>query len=342
MITNARVLQDSFVPDEVVHRNGELNQLSGALEPLLHDDPPDNACLFGPTGVGKTCCARYAVNQLRETLLDVNIQYVNCWNDYSRYRVFYRLLDGLGRTLDVHRQSTPHDVLYERLREADDQPYVVILDEVDQLEERDILYDLYTLPHVTMVLIANDESEFFASLDDRLYSRLTGSERIHFEQYSIDEIVAILQSRAQWGLIDGAVGQRELERIADAAAGDARIAISILRTAARRAQQDGADQLTSQAIKTAVPKAQTELHEKTIDQLIADQQLIFQIIDEHTEIAPGTLYEEYEQRADDPKSRRMVRNYLSKMEHYDVIEAEGEKRGRVYRISETVTGTSDR
>lgn len=341
MITDARVLQDSFVPEEVVHRNSELNQLSGALEPLLHEEPPENVCLFGPTGAGKTCCARYAVDQLREAMLDVNTQYVNCWNDYNRYRVFYRLLDGIGRTLDVHRQSTPQDVLFERLRERDNQPYVVILDEVDQLQDRDVLYDLYTLPAVTMVLIANDDAEFFASLDDRLYSRLTGSEHVSFDRYSLDELVAILESRVQWGLVDDAVGQEELGLIADAAAGDARIAISILRTAARHAQRAGADRLTKDDIEAAIPKAQTALHKTTIDQLIADQQLLYEIIDEHTEIAPGTLYDEYERRADDPKSRRMVRNYLSKMEQYDVIEAEGEKRGRLYRISETTIGSTD-
>lgn len=341
MITDARVFQDTFVPEEVVHRNTELTHLSGILTPLLQGEPAETAAIFGPTGVGKTCCARYAVEQLRENSFNIRTQYVNCWQDYNRYRVLYRLLEGLDRTLDIHRQSTPRDVLYDRLRDANEDPYVVVLDEVDQLEEKDVLYDLYTLPHITMILVANDEQEFYANLSDRLYSRLTGNERVLFEPYALDELVTILDARANSGLADGVVTRAQLELIADQAAGDARIAIGILRTATRKAARDNADCLTTDLIEAAVPETRAELRQKTIDQLSHDQQVLYEIIEEHTEITPGTLYEAYEQRCDDPKSRRSVRNYLGKMEHYHLIDADGEKRARVYRLSESAIGAQN-
>jgi archaeal cell division control protein 6 len=304
VITDARVFQDTFVPAEVVHRNTELTHLSGVLAPVLRGEPAETAAIFGPTGVGKTCCARYAVEQLRENSFNVRTQYVNCWQDYNRYRVLYRLLEGLDRTLDIHRQSTP----------------------------RDVLYDLYTLSHISLILIANDEQEFYSNLGDRLYSRLTGSERVQFDPYSLDEIVAILDARANSGLADGVVSPEQMRLIADRAAGDARIAIGILRTAARKAHRDGTDRLTTEIIEAAVPDTRSELRQKTIEQLSHDQQVLYEIIEEHNEITPGTLYEEYEQRCDDPKSRRSVRNYLGKMEHYHLIDADGEKRARVYRL----------
>ncbi|WP_114578371.1 Cdc6/Cdc18 family protein [Saliphagus sp. LR7] len=341
MITDARVFQDEFVPETVVNRNAELNRLSGIIEPVLHDDPSETACLFGPTGVGKTCCAQYALEDLRETTFDVETAYINCWHNYNSYRVLYRLLDELNQTLDVHRQSTPRDELYERLRNADTHPYVVILDEVDQLEDQDVLYDLYALPHLSMILIANDEQELFSGLDDRLYSRLRGSECVEFERYGMDELVSILEQRVQRGLNDEALDRTHLEQVADAAAGDARVAIGILRTAVRQASHDGATQLSSEDIDEAIPKARTELHRKTIDQLIEDQQLLYEIIADHGEITPGTLYEAYEAQREAPKSRRMLRNYLSKMEHYNIIEADGQKRSRVYRVSETDFGSND-
>ncbi|WP_336345967.1 Cdc6/Cdc18 family protein [Halalkalicoccus ordinarius] len=341
MITDARVFQDTFVPEEVVHRNTELTHLSGVLAPVLHGEPAETAAIFGPTGVGKTCCARYAVEQLRENSFNVRTQYVNCWQDYNRYRVLYRLLEGLDRTLDIHRQSTPRDVLYDRIREANDDPYVVVLDEVDQLEEKDVLYDLYTLSHISLILIANDEQEFYSNLGDRLYSRLTGSERVQFDPYSLDEIVAILDARANSGLANGVVSPAQMELIADRAAGDARVAIGILRTAARKAHRDGTGCLTTEIIEAAVPDTRSELRQKTIEQLSHDQQMLYEIIEEHGETTPGTLYEAYEQRCDDPKSRRSVRNYLGKMEHYHLIDAEGEKRARVYRLSESAFGAQN-
>lgn len=180
MITDARVLQPEFTPNEVRHRDAEVNYLSSVLDPLTDGRQADPALLHGPTGVGKTCIAQFIVEQLRGSVVDLNHQYVNCWEDHSRFQTLYRLLDGIGRTVDIHRQSTPTDVLLDRLREADDSPYVVILDEVDQLEDKALLYDLYRMPHLTMVLIANDEKGLFASMDDRLNSRLTDCEHIHF------------------------------------------------------------------------------------------------------------------------------------------------------------------
>lgn len=62
----------------------------------------------------------------------------------------------------------------------------------------------------------------------------------------------------------------------------------------------------------------------------ADQRILYEIVTELGEVPPSTLYEEYRARADDPKSDRMVRNYLQKMERYNLVRAEGENRGRMY------------
>jgi Cdc6-like AAA superfamily ATPase len=126
MIEDARVLREAFVPREVEHREGEVTHLSGVLEPVTRGEAADTAILTGPSGAGKTCIARYTVQQLREQHLDVEAQYVNCWQNYSRFRALYRVLEGLGRTVDIHRRSTPHDELLERLADYDGPPCVVV------------------------------------------------------------------------------------------------------------------------------------------------------------------------------------------------------------------------
>jgi len=94
VIVDGRVLREDFVPSEVVHRHDEVNLLSETLEPLLSDGRPDPSFLFGPTGVGKTCIARYTLAQLREQEPAVRVAYVNCWQEYTRFRVLYRILEG--------------------------------------------------------------------------------------------------------------------------------------------------------------------------------------------------------------------------------------------------------
>ncbi len=331
MITDARVLQPEFIPREVTHRDAEVNTLSSVLQPILNGHSADPAFLHGPSGVGKTCIAQFTVERLRENVVDLNHQYVNCWEDYSRFKTLYTLLDGINQTVDIHRQSTPRDLLLDRLRDYDGPPYVVILDEADQLEDKTLLYDLYRIPEFTMILIANNEEGVFAGVDNRINSRLANATRIHFRQYHHEELVAILQDRVRWGLEPDVISTDGLTLIANNAVGDARVAIGILRQAARAAKANQLNDIPDEVIRNVTPEAKSEIRQKTADRLTAHQEVLYDIVTEYGEIPPSELYDEYCTRVTDPKTQRMVRNYLSKLEQYNLIEADGKTRGRIYR-----------
>ncbi|WP_458209160.1 hypothetical protein [Haladaptatus sp. NG-SE-30] len=156
--------------------------------------------------------------------------------------------------------------------------------------------------------------------------------RIPFKKYHLEELVAIFHARARWGLSEHAIGNEQLALIADAAAGDARVAIGILRNAARRADQAGTDQITTEIVREAVPDGRHEVRQKTIDQLNAHQRALYEILDEEGELNPGELYELYQEQVDEPKTNRTVRNHLQKMEHYRLVIAEGKNRARTCRL----------
>lgn len=332
MIKDARVLDPEFVPPDVVHRSAHISHLSDILRPITRGEPADTAFLYGPSGTGKTCIAQFTVDQLREEVIDLDTQYVNCWEDYSRYKTLYRILEGIGQTFDIHRQSTPKDELLRRIRDYDGPPYVIILDEVDQLEDKSVLYELYRTRGLSMVLIANSDEEFFSQLGGRLTSRFQTSARIHFDKYSLNQLVSILEDRVEWGLHDGVITTEQLELIADAAVGDARVAIGILQAAARTASTNTRSEITDEVIEDAVSEAKAEITQKNIQKLNPDQQILYEIITDAGEIDPPDLYEQYREETEDPKSNRTVRTYLQKMAHYNLIEAVGENRGRSYRI----------
>jgi len=332
MITNARVLQEEWVPADVEHRHNEVNTLTTSFEPVLHDEPAGNVFLFGPTGVGKTVVSRFVLNLLREQRLDIHTQYVNCWQDHTRFQSLYRMLDEIQQTHDIHRQSTPQDELYRRLRDGIECPYIVVLDEVDQLEDKSLLYELDRIQQLYMIFISNREEDIFGEIDERTRSRLKAERRIQFDRYSVDELSAILATRAEEGLGPGSVSEYQLEYIADAAAGDARVAIHILQTAAREAEANNLTSISDEMIEDAVPEAKESIRQKTIDGLNHHQQVLYEIIVDEGEVGPSSLYDEYRDRVDDPKTERTLRNYLAKLHQYNLIEMSGYTKGRRYSI----------
>jgi orc1/cdc6 family replication initiation protein len=334
MIQNARVLREHYVPQEIEGRNQELNDLSRALAPIEDQEVAEDVFLFGPSGTGKTAIARYTLNELEREVLGVTTQYINCWDRYSRFGTLHDVIDGFTSTVDIHRQSTATDELLSKIKEYDGPPYVVVLDEADQLQDKKVLYDLYEVPNISMIMISNEENELFAQLGSRLHSRLHSARKIRLDRYSLAELADILEFRAQHALVEGAVSRENLELISDMSAGDARIGIGILRVAAGDADYEGAEIISAETIDEAASEARRTLHQKTLDQLREDQRLIYDIFREYRELEPAEVYELYGEQAEDPKTNRTVRNHLQKLQHYNLIIAEGEKRARTYRIRE--------
>jgi len=109
------------------------------------------------------------------------------------------------------------------------------------------------------------------------------------------------------------------------------VAIGILRNAAQQAERNGTDRITSAAITDSIPEAKAEVQQKTVETLTPHQQQLYEIITNHGSITPGELYETYCEQVDDPKTKRTMRNYLTKMCQYNLIVADGQNRGRTYR-----------
>lgn len=338
MIEDARVLREGFIPSDVVHRDAEVNTLSRVLDPVTDGDPADPVLITGPSGVGKTTIAKFVVNRLRENALDVEAIHVNCWQSYSRFKAIYNILEGLGKTVDVHRQSTPHDELLDRLAEYDGPPVIVTLDEADQLEEARMVYDLYRLDTFSFVLVTNSEEELLAGIDERVRSRLQTAETIQFDRYHVPELTDILAQRVTHGLIPDAISRDQLTHIADAAAGDARVGLSILRSAARQAERESATTITQAHIEAAIPEARQEVRTKNMESLRQEQRLLVEILTDHGEMPPRELYAKYCDRVEEPRTKRTIRSWLQKLTHYNLVEAHGSGPSRTYSRPDSVTG----
>jgi Cdc6-like AAA superfamily ATPase len=110
----------------------------------------------------------------------------------------------------------------------------------------------------------------------------------------------------------------------------------VLRAAARRADQAGTETITATHVSEAIPEGRTDVRRKSVETLTPHQRTLLDIVEAAGEIAPAELYEAYEERVEEPKTNRTVRNYLAKMDQYGLIDAIGEGRGRTYRVVEEV------
>jgi len=339
MIRDARVLRAGFVPREIEHRDAEVNHLSSVLEPITNGEPADTAIVTGPSGAGKTCISKFVTERLREEVLDVEATYINCWRNYTRFRTLYQILDDLGATIDIHRQSTPHDELVDRLQQHDGSRTVVILDEVDQLEDPSVIYDLHSLPQFAIICIANKEEELFSRVDDRLVSRLRSSEHVRMDKYHDEQLYDILSARAKWGLDKNVITDNQLYQIADAAAGDARLAIGILRTAAGRSNRENHERITDDILLDAADDARAQIKQRSLDSLTPHQQAVYDIVRDHGPLGPSKIHERYTETVEDPRTKRTVRTYLSKMAQYNLLEATGTSRDREYSLVDSAVAS---
>src|SRR3989344_1603361 len=142
LFKNKKILQSNYTPNNIPHRDEQIQQLASILAPALRMEKPINVFIYGKTGTGKTCVSQYVVNQIFETCkknkLDLKTYYVNCKLKRiadTEYRLIAELARGFG--LDVPFTGLPTDEIYKMFINAIDkrkQILILILDEIDKLK----------------------------------------------------------------------------------------------------------------------------------------------------------------------------------------------------------------
>jgi cell division control protein 6 len=334
---------EDFQPEELIERDGQINEYASALEPVLNGWNPNNIFIYGKTGTGKTATTRYMLDWLQTDVeehneehdadIDLSIVYLNCEVLTSSYQVAIELLNELrdDQNQVATRGHAPSDIynwLFEEL-DAIGGVVLIVLDEVDNVGDDDtILYKL-ARPEIDeanlgVIGISNDFS-FRDDLSAKVKDSLCEKE-ILFPAYESDELREILSQRAEKGLYDEAYDNAPIALSAAYAAqdkGSARQAIDILREAGDIARREGADKLTEEHVEQAKgivergrvsemigglsPQGKYALHALAIAERKGE-----------TPIRTKDLYEYYRmvcnQHATDPLSNRALRDHMSELD----------------------------
>jgi len=329
IIVDRKVLTADYLPNKMVHRDSERKQIASNLEPLLEGKSPIDMLVYGDPGTGKTAMSRYVIDELRKHEPQLKYAYINCFKHSTKFDIFYTLLNNLGHKM-VHRQGTPTDEIVQKLEEvASKNKIVIVVDEVDQLTEDEVLYELSRFTRAGLIMIANQQTVFH-DVDTRVRSRLSGRDEIRFKKYTENELNDILLDRREYGLRNNAVSKQQIRKIAIQSNGDARRAINTLRIAAQKAEQKKQKEIDEKQIKTAKPEAIKKQKQKTVEKLNNHQKILLEIIQNDNRINSTNLYEKYREKTEKPKSKRTLRRYLNKMENYNLIKSHGKGKGTAY------------
>lgn len=334
IFTSEAALLPDFSPEEPLHRESQLQEISLALKPAVKNLRPDNLFLCGSPGAGKTTCAKHTIKQLSEYRPRVNCVYINCWENNTKLSV----LNEIGKSIEIGfpRRGLASDEVFTRIIEYSKKSKavnIVFLDEFDQLvykKEDGVIYDLTRAgenhgANFSVVLISND-SHLLEKLDQRIKSSLS-AKKIEFPRYSPLELKDILRERAKLCFRNGSWNEEVIALAAGHAAklgGDCRVALRTLWRAARIAESEG-DVIKENHVRKAFenegektqPQCQSEVEEKILQELAKEKNT--------AGITTGQLYETLR-----TYSERTVRTHLDNLISRGAVESkevEGKEAG---------------
>lgn len=367
LFKNKDALTTNWKPDNILHREQQMNDLASILAPSLKGNDPSNVFLYGSVGTGKTLIVQHVTEDLqtvaRDKEIDLNVLYINCKMKKvadTEYRLLAKLARQLGE--DVPSTGLPTDEIYNRFFEAlKKQKGVVIiaLDEIDALVKKvgdEFLYNLTRInddldeTKVSILGISNDLN-FTEYMDSRVKSSLS-EEEIIFPPYNAIELREILKERTDKAFVDDALKDGVISKCSALAAqehGDARRALDLLRVAGELAERSE-DQIIE---KEHVDNAQDKIERDRVVETVRSQPkhsklVLYTILDMTTDedkIATGDVYSEYKELCQDVDvselTQRRVSGLISELDMLGVINAKVISKGRYGRTRQISVDLSE-
>jgi archaeal cell division control protein 6 len=290
IVNNQHFLSEDYIPPIIHWRDSQIKELQVCLEPAVKGEKPIHTFLFGPPGTGKTLIARALIKELEEN--SIKRIYIDCWEYQTLYSIVDKMIEDL-RVLQAEKISAIYKI--ERFEKyLNNRPFVLILDNIDRLEPKEIdviLYNLCDLRNTGLVCIGNSMS-FLQKLDDLVKSRLN-PRIIECPAYSRQELLTIVKERADLGLNRASWDLKTLGKIVNLANGDARMAIQTLRNAANYAENDRAEKIELENLEKGWIDAKEIKIDQILESLSLHHRLIFEIVKGAREKLSGDLWKEY-------------------------------------------------
>ncbi len=363
-------MRPTYMPDELPHREKEIDELASVLVPALRGETPSNVFIYGKTGTGKTAVAKFVGKALlkkgREMGVHVNFIYINCEVVDTQYRLLQNIANHFIHEWSERIPFTgwPTDEVYSKLRymlEKDGGVTIVILDEIDKLKGDEALYNLtrintdLTNSKVSVIGISND-LKFTEFLDPRVKSSL-GEENMIFYPYDARQLQDILTNRVENALKPNSIEGDVVPLCAALAAqehGDARRALDLLRVSAELAERSKAPRIGNKHVRLAQNKIEIDRVAEVARTLPNQSKyVLFSILLQEQRnqsagisrsMTTGEVYDIYKELCkktrSDPLTQRRITDLISELDMLGIITARVISKGRYGRTREIQMSSS--
>ena len=339
IIKNRDILHFTYIPDIILHRKSEQEQVTQSLLPILKQSRPSNLLVYGKPGTGKTLVVKKVLSKIQERVEKSKFPIKLVYSNSKEETTLYGLLVSLGRQLDLNEKELPttglaiSEVFKRLLAKIDEGKLnaIFVIDEIDYLAQlvaktgKDILYQLtranerLTQGSLTLVGISNDLT-FKEKLDPRVISSL-GEEEVVFTNYDVEQIKKILEERIVESFIENSVEEPALNLIAALAGGehgDARRAIDLLRVSGELAERQQSDKVTAEHVREATQKMEENKEEKSLKSFPLHEKLVLISIMKANGSSTGEIYSSYKNLCKtigkDELTQRRITQMLSEIE----------------------------
>jgi len=361
LVKNKKILQSSYIPENLPHRDEQIASIVEIIAPSLSKNKPSNILIIGKTGTGKTAVMNYIGKELKKadpSEENCSFIYINCEIVDTPYGILYNIANQIisdpNRKIPFTGWSVDK-ILSELTSYIDEKNkiFIIVLDEIDRSFQKngdDIFYYLTSINDelknstVSIIGITNN-TKFTELLSTRIRSRL-GEEKIIFPPYSVEQLGDILSERAKEAFDEGILSEEVIPYCAALTAqngGDARRALDLLRMSADIAERNGDLKISEAHVKSANNKIELDAVAEVVKTLNAQSKVVLMSIVMNTEkgqniMITGDVYSTYkficEATGTTIITQRRVADLISEFDMLGIVHARVKSFGRAGRTKE--------
>jgi len=284
-------LDFDYVPKIMKYRENEQQEVAKCIAPLMQGRQGRNLFITGSPGIGKTAAIKKVIEELKEETNDIIPIYINCWKRDSAYKIILDICEQLNYKW-VHNKRTD-ELLKEAINLLNKKSVVFILDEIDKLNEKEILYNLLEEVYKKTIVFITNNKNFLETLDPRIKSRLT-PETLIFRPYNYEETKGILKQRIDFAFVKGVWNESTINIITDLTfkLADIRTGLYLMKEAGRLAEEKSSKVITEEIAKKTIDKLK-DFKIMDSEDLDYDMKKILDLVKKSSGLNVKQLYDNY-------------------------------------------------